>query len=55
MSQLEQLLATTERYQVVELKDFCEDSLIGSVEEDNVVRILSKYFISILVPKVAIP
>jgi BTB/POZ domain len=40
MSQLEQLLATTEAYQVVRLKDFCEDSLIGSVEEDNVVRLL---------------
>ena len=36
----EQLLAATEMYQVAELKEFCEDSLIIFVEEDNVVRLL---------------
>jgi speckle-type POZ protein len=40
MLKLEQLLAATEMYRVVGLKDFCEDSLIGSLKEDNVVRLL---------------
>ena len=40
VSKLEQLLAATEMFQLGGLKQFCEDSLIGSVEEDNVVRLL---------------
>jgi BTB/POZ domain len=40
VSKLEQLLAATEMYQLVGLKQFCEESLIVSLEEDNVVRLL---------------